>query len=168
VTATVVKVHRPEPTLAERLYLKELLRGLWTTNWHFLRNLFRRRSLPTLAYPEAKRAYSPRWRGLHRLMKRDDGSVRCVACMMCATHCPARCITIVAGEHPDPAIEKAPLSFEIDLLKCIWCGLCEEACPCDAIRLDTGLHAPPVGSRHEAVAAMDHLLARGGAGDGGI
>jgi len=95
-------------------------------------------------------------------MHREDGSARCSACLLCETHCPSRCITIVAGEHEDPAIEKQPVSFEIDLLSCIFCGLCEEACPCDAIRLDSGIRAPPVYVRPEALLDREALLSRGG------
>lgn len=157
-----VKIKRRPMTLTERTYLKEVVRGLWTTNRHFWRNLFVRQARPTLRYPEQTRPYPKRWRGLHRLMRRPDGSIRCVACMMCATHCPANCITIEAAEHPDPAIEKVATRFDIDLLKCIFCGYCQEACPCDAIRLDTGVHAPPVRNRLDAIATMSEMLARGG------
>lgn len=157
----VVKVSRPEMTVMEKLYVVELVKGLLTTNRHFWRNWIRRKDTATLEYPDEKRTYSSRWRGMHRLMKRDDGAVRCVACMMCSTHCPAQCISITAGEHEDPRIEKYPVAFEIDLLKCIFCGLCEEACPCDAIRLDTGIHAPPVYSRTDAIVDRTELLSRG-------
>ena len=71
------------------------------------------------------------------MMKREDGSPRCVACMMCETVCPARCIQITAGEHPDPHIEKYPKEFILDLGKCVFCGFCVEVCPEDAIRMDT-------------------------------
>jgi len=160
--ATVKKLDSPEMNIGERLFLFEIIKGMLTTNRHFWRNWFRRKDTVTLEYPEVKRPYPARWRGLHRLMKREDGSVRCVACMMCSTNCPANCITIVAGEHPDPKIEKYPVSFDIDLLKCIYCGYCEEACPCDAIRLDSGTHTAPDYTRRSLIAHKDEMLARGG------
>ncbi len=160
-TVKVKVLERPEYSVSERLLVLEIIRGIATSQRHFVRNLFNRKKVPTLRYPEEKRAYSKRWRGLHRLTFREDGSVRCVACMMCSTNCPANCITIVAGESEDPKIEKYPVSFEIDLLKCIYCGYCEEACPCDAIRLDTGIHAPPVYQRDDAITTKADMLKRG-------
>ena len=53
----------------------------------------------TVQYPEEKIPYPPGYRGLHRLVPRDDGKPRCVACYMCATICPAQCIYIEAGEY---------------------------------------------------------------------
>lgn len=158
---SVKKVERPEMTVAEQLYVVELFKGLLATNRHFWRNWIRRKDTVTLEYPEIKREYPARWRGLHRLMLREDGSVRCVACMMCATNCPADCITIEASEHEDSVIEKVPVSFEIDLLKCIYCGYCAEACPCDAIRLDTGVHAAPGYTREQVETGQKDMLERG-------
>ncbi len=111
--------------LRQRFYLVEVLSGLGLTAAHFFRNMarhtaraFGRRGASgavTIQYPEERRPYSPRLRSLHRLVRREDGSPRCVACMMCETVCPAHCIYIVADEHPNPEIEKVPRRFDIDL-----------------------------------------------------
>jgi len=137
------RVERPEPDLVVQSYLPEVWEGMKVSARHFFVNLFTRRDIVTSQYPEEKRPYPPRYRGRHRLMRREDGSVRCVACFMCSTACPADCIRIVAGEHEDRDVEKYPVVFEIDHLKCVFCGFCEESCPCDAIRLDSGVHRDP-------------------------
>ena len=157
-----IQVRRPEPE--EASFLGATMKGLGITLRHFLKNtLFPRKhnDIETVQYPEEKVVYPERFRGLHRLMKRDDGAVRCVACMCCPTVCPAHCITIVPAETDDRGIEKYPAIFEIDELRCVVCGLCVEACPCDAIRMDTGEHAKPVESRDDAVETKDSMLARG-------
>lgn len=157
------KVDRPDMTLPQnRSYLPAIWDGLRTTNRHFWRSLLRpKKNIVTQQYPEVKIPYPPRFRGVHRLMHRDDGQVRCVACMCCSTACPAQCIEIEAGEHDDKGIEKYPKSFEIDLLLCIYCGNCAEACPCDAIRLDTGVHPPPTYVRGLQMQRKHDLLDRG-------
>ena len=138
--------------------LPELFKALKVTNSHFWQNLLFKKQTPTIKYPEEKVKYAPRFRGRHRLMLRENGRVRCVACMCCATACPSNCIHIEAGESDDKSIEKYPVKFEIDLLKCIFCGLCEEACPQDAIRLDTGTHASPSYTRDENYVYKEDLL----------
>src|SRR4051812_34543592 len=90
-------------SLAERLYFPGLFRGAAVSTRHFLRNLFGTRDtntkvldrtgmsqVTTINYPEEKVEYPPGYRGLHRLVPRDDGKPRCVACYMCATVCPAQ------------------------------------------------------------------------------
>lgn len=134
----------------QKIYVIEAAKGLWVTNKHFWRNLFTvigytlklrkdRGGVVTTYYPEERRYIPPISRTRHRLMQREDGSPKCVACMMCETICPCYCIHIEAAESPDPSIERYPARFEIDLLRCCFCGLCVEACPEDAIRMDTGV-----------------------------
>jgi NADH-quinone oxidoreductase subunit I len=165
--------NRP-PDLRESMYFPEIIRGIGKLTRHFLRNLFFGRSTDpdilarprgafrsdnvTLQYPEEKQPYPPGYRGLHRLVPREDGKPRCVACYMCATICPAQCIYIEAGELPDDPIEKYPVKFVIDELRCIVCGFCVEACPKDAIRMDTGEHAKPSYERAAQILDEKQLL----------
>ena len=167
---TKVKVvRRRELTFWEKLYIPQILAGLKVTTAHFLRNLFlhtahlfgllkRRRAAATFQYPEEKRPLMLRFRSRHRLTVRDDGTPRCVACMLCETVCPARCITIVAGEHPDPHVEKYPLRFDLDLGVCVYCGYCVEVCPEDAIRMDTGILDLAAYSREEMKLHIHELM----------
>ena len=129
-------VPRPEMTATEKLYFVEVLKGLVLTLGHALKNLSNPKGMPTVFFPEEKKGLPPATRGRHRLMKREDETPRCTACMLCATACPAECIHILAAENPDPEVEKFPAKFDIDMLRCVYCGFCVEACPLDAIRMD--------------------------------
>jgi NADH-quinone oxidoreductase subunit I len=131
--ARVVTLKAPEPGFAQQIYLVEVVKGMLRTLRHFLRNITKIKGLPTILYPEVLRGYSARFRGRHILKKREDGTLKCVACYMCQTACPADCIHIEAGEHPVLAYEKYPTKFEIDMLRCVFCGFCVDACPKDAI-----------------------------------
>jgi len=145
----------------ERAYLGEVVRGLGITISHLIKNMIdlrRNRVGITYQWPEEPKPLPELFRGEHRLMHRPDGTPRCVACNCCATACPAKCITIVAGESPDPAVEKYPVRFDIDMLRCVFCGMCVEACPCDAIRMDTGWFTPPDDTREKLIFTIDTLL----------
>jgi len=153
----------------EQIYLPEAVRGIWITAGHFFGNLGvhllhlvglarDRKGMATFQWPEDPRPPAPRLRSRHRLMKRADGSTRCVACMMCETICPARCIYIVDEEDPDPRIEKRPKSFEIDLGICVMCGFCVEACPEDAIRMDTYISTTSSYDREGMILTLKELL----------
>jgi len=146
----VTVVRRRELTFWEKLYVPQILGGLKIMFAHFFRNLLLHtahllghlKSLPasaTIQFPEERRPLMSRFRSRHRLTQREDHTPRCVGCMLCETVCPAKCITIVPGEHPDPNVEKYPIRFDIDLGVCVYCGYCVEVCPEDAIRMDTGI-----------------------------
>ena len=115
--------------LMVRLYVPAVLSGLKRT----VGRMFQPKV--TLSYPEEVHVPRKGYRGEHRLKTDEQGRMKCVACLMCQTACPAECIQIVAAPSPWPDREKIPDQFTIDLLKCIYCGMCEEACPCDAIEL---------------------------------
>jgi NADH-quinone oxidoreductase subunit I len=91
----------------------------------------------TQQYPEVEPKLPSNYRGVHRLNRDEQNRVKCVACYMCSTACPAHCIDIVAAPSPWPDREKYPETFVIDELRCIYCGMCEQACPVDAIELTT-------------------------------
>jgi NADH-quinone oxidoreductase subunit I len=155
--------------LKEQIYIIEVIRGLYVTSAHFFRNLLvhvahvfggskHKRGAETIQYPEEVRYYAPRLRMRHRLLKRPDGTPRCVACYMCETYCPADCIHIVAEESPDIIIEKRAGAFDIDLSRCIYCGFCVEACPVDAIRMDIYENKITAYDRNDMVLTMKELL----------
>ena len=116
----IIRLSTPPMTRAESVYLPEVVKGFGTTMRHFFTSFGQSRTLVhralglkktsrTLQYPEERREhFTPEqgglepsnFRGVHRLNKDEDGRVRCVACMMCPTICPANCIHITAAESP--------------------------------------------------------------------
>ncbi|MCM8811595.1 MAG: NADH-quinone oxidoreductase subunit I [Candidatus Omnitrophica bacterium] len=164
-----MQIKKRELTFWEKIYLPEIFRGVWITSVHFFRNLAIHtahrfgllknvRAGVTFQYPENPRPLFPRLRTRHRLTVREEGTPRCVGCMLCETVCPAKCITIVAGEHPDPNVEKYPVRFDIDLGVCVYCGYCVEVCPEDAIRMDTEILDVAAYSRAEMKLDMHELM----------
>jgi NADH-quinone oxidoreductase subunit I len=150
-------VEAPKLGLAGKMYLPMFTQGLTTTLKHLARTLV---GAPvTVSYPDQEPEIGDPliYRGVHRLNRDEQGRVKCVACFLCATACPAHCIDIVAAESPWPDREKYPESFAIDELRCIFCGMCEEACPVDAIEL-TSLYNLTGRSREEMVFDKEKLL----------
>ena len=141
--------------LLEKFYLFPLFRGLLNTFKHLInKNKF------TTPYPNKKIAYADRFRGEHRLKKDEQGRIKCVACYMCSTACPANCITIVADNAPKEYgldRDKYPKVFSINELRCIFCGYCVEACPCDAIEM-IQKHPVVYGSRDKFIYKREKLL----------
>ena len=141
--ADIKVLSEPTLSLSDTFYLPQVLIGLGTTMKHMFKVVALGKDR-VIQYPEETREQLPvekggmlqiTYRGVHRLNKDEEGRVKCVACFMCSTACPAKCIHIEAEESPWPDREKYPAKFDIDELRCIYCGMCEEACPVDAIEL---------------------------------
>jgi NADH-quinone oxidoreductase subunit I len=171
--AIVVRpVGRPKKTFVQEIYIWEVLKGLGVTFRHLFVNLTRhtRRALGlgglpgsvTIQYPEDPAHLGKRARTRHRLLKREDGSPRCTACMLCETICPAKCIHIQAEESPDIRIEKRAKNFQIDLGLCVFCGYCAEACPVDAIHMDANDVAISSFSRESMIWDIKKLMSDAG------
>src|SRR5437868_14279238 len=144
-------VLEPRMNILERLYFPAIMAGVQTTLSHMFKTKV------TVQFPEERPQMPPNYRGVHRLNRDEEGRVKCVACYMCSTACPAHCIDIVAAPSPWPDREKYPETFVIDELRCIYCGFCEQACPCDAIEL-TSLFDLTGLSREEMMYDKEKLL----------
>ncbi len=155
-----INVSRDPAKTIKNGYIATTMIGLGKTVKTFIKQLVKTEADVTIQWPEVEYKYSERFKGAHFLTKRPDGRVRCTACFLCATNCPAECITIVAGESTDKGIEKFPVRFEIDILRCVFCGFCEEACPVDAIRMGPEYSMAGLAAERKWVYTKDHLLNR--------
>ena len=136
--------------IAKKVFLFEILKGMALT----LRMMF---SPPvTRQYPEEKRGVFPGFRGLHALVRKEDGTARCVGCGLCAAVCPSRCIDVYTSEGDDHT--KVVDRYEIEVLRCVYCGFCVEACPFRAVVL-TGHYEYSEYSRAALFMDKDKLLA---------
>jgi len=141
-TEDIIELRAPQLSNLENFFVPAVLAGLGTTMRHLAKSITGGHRV--VQYPEERREDkgvleggmdTQRYRGVHRLNRDEQGRVKCVACYMCATACPAHCIHIVGDQAPWTDREKYPIKFDIDELRCIYCGMCEEACPVDAIEL---------------------------------
>ena len=155
---SIKKITPPTLTRWENSYLPTVFSGLAVTGRHILSAALGKGAI-TVQYPEEQHIPTPNYRGVHRLNKDEEGRVKCVACMLCATACPAHCIDITGATAPEswPDREKYCESFVIDELRCIYCGMCEEACPVNAIEL-TGLYDLTGLSREQMIFDKTKLL----------
>ena len=162
----VLLLKPPAMTRTEAVYIPEIVKGFGTTMRHFFTSFGQGKTNRVMQYPEVRRehlpileggSYAGNFRGVHRLNRDEQGRVKCVACMIYPTICPAKCIHIEAAESPWEDREKYPAKFEIDELRCIYCGMCEEACPVDAIEL-TPEYDIVGASRQEMVFDKEKLL----------
>jgi NADH-quinone oxidoreductase subunit I len=165
-TINVVNVvKRHQFSWYERFYFYSISKGLWITLKHFLKVAFFK-GANTIEFPEKKRQYSSRFRGMHSLKRDEQNRERCTSCFCCMWICPANAIYIEAGivsperQHLHPE-DKYAKKFEIDLLRCIFCGLCEEACPKGAIYLD-GTGEMAADNREDLILTKERMTEKSG------
>src|SRR5580698_3149095 len=86
-------IEPPKLGMLGQSYLMIFIKGLTTA----LRHLFFDKKITLQSPEERHKIVDPAaYRGVHRLNKDEQGRVKCVACFLCATACPAHCIDIVA------------------------------------------------------------------------
>ena len=154
--ATII-IKKKRLSFLQKIYIWEIIKGLMITMRHLIKNILNPSKMMTYEWPEQKKPIDETHRSEHRLMLREDSSIRCTACMLCSTVCPANCIHIEAAEGDIPEKEKFPEKFTIDLLRCVYCGYCVEACPCDAIRMDTGKPVSAYYQREDFIKDIEYL-----------
>jgi NADH-quinone oxidoreductase subunit I len=88
----------------------------------------------TFEYPDEKRQFAPRFRGLPSLRADPEtGEALCVACGLCARICPTACLEmhVVPSEEGDRELGE----FILRSGRCLFCGFCAQVCPVDAITM---------------------------------
>ncbi len=108
-------------------FLVDIFRGLAVT----LRVYFSRKA--TIEYPEKVKVPAPRFRGLPRLYRDENGEPLCIACKLCQKACGTNCFDI-EGRREEGAKLMRPVKFDWTLERCSFCGFCVEVCPTNAIR----------------------------------
>ncbi|MCI0546886.1 MAG: NADH-quinone oxidoreductase subunit I [Candidatus Rokubacteria bacterium] len=85
----------------------------------------------TIHYPEVKRPFPDRFRGLLALTyDMETGEENCIGCRLCEYICPPQVIKVemLKGEKRNFA-----KTFTLELYACEFCELCVQVCPTDAI-----------------------------------
>ena len=117
-----------------------LLQGLSVTAKNFVGSFHDPARLVTTEYPEQKTKLPENFRNFPFLVfddaKDPNGTLRCVACAICETECPPKCIYIVMERDEKGKVMKKPRVFDIDISVCMSCQICVEVCPFDAIKMD--------------------------------
>ena len=132
-----MKVKRPNLTLLKKIFLVDLIKGL------FLTFSYQRPSLNyTEQYPKVRPKVAERFRGAPRLNNDpENGETLCIACNLCALACPEHCIEV--GWERDSKGKKVLTTYVFDISRCMFCGLCEDACGCTT-PMDAAVFLAPV------------------------
>jgi NADH-quinone oxidoreductase subunit I len=94
-----------------------------------LLNLFRKPV--TVHYPEVKRVYPDRFRGVLALTyDKETAEENCIGCRLCEYICPPQVIKVEMLKAEKRNFAK---TFTLELYACEFCELCVQVCPTDAI-----------------------------------
>ncbi len=85
----------------------------------------------TIMYPDIKREYPERFRGILALTyDKETGEENCIGCRLCEYVCPPAVIKVEMLKTKERNYAK---SFTLELYACEFCELCVQVCPTDAI-----------------------------------
>jgi len=85
----------------------------------------------TVHYPEVKRVYPDRFRGVLALTyDKETGEENCIGCRLCEYICPPQVIKVEMLKAEKRNFAK---TFTLELYACEFCELCVQVCPTDAI-----------------------------------
>ena len=140
-----------------RVTLIDLIKGLALTGSVWVKSIVTpKQVLVTRNYPLEKRPAFAAFKGHHALLRKEDGSVKCVGCGICVGVCPSKAINVMTEEGESH--EKVVTGYVINAFRCIYCGLCQEACPKDAITLSQLYEMADYDNRELYIWNMDRLL----------
>lgn len=104
----------------------------------------------------------PRFHGIHKLNRYDDGLEKCIGCELCAWACPADAILVEAAANtPDEQYspgERYGRVYQINYLRCIFCGYCIQACPTRALTMSNEFEI--AGQTRESMIYEKHQILR--------
>ena len=85
----------------------------------------------TVHYPDIKRVYPDRFRGVLALTyDKETGEENCIGCRLCEYICPPQVIKVEMLKAEKRNFAKI---FTLELYACEFCELCVQVCPTDAI-----------------------------------
>jgi NADH-quinone oxidoreductase subunit I len=85
----------------------------------------------TVRYPDVKRQYPERFRGVLALTyDKETGEENCIGCRLCEYICPPQVIAVEMLKAKERNYAKR---FTLELYACEFCELCVQVCPTDAI-----------------------------------
>jgi len=114
--------------------------GLWLESWRTARAVVNAMSVTlknflrkpvTVQYPDVKREYPDRFRGILALTyDPKTAEENCIGCRLCEYVCPPQVIKVEMLKAEKRNYAK---SFFLELYACEFCELCVQVCPTDAI-----------------------------------